>query len=316
MNRVLICILPAFLIFLWSFSSTRKLPVKSESPFITILGIAQDAGYPQAGCKKDCCKRAWNNASLKRLITSIALTDPETNQRWIFDCSPDFPEQLHFLDSISPAPSNEITGIFLTHAHTGHYTGLIHLGREAMGAKAVKVWAMPLMKEFLTNNGPWSQLVKLRNIELMNLKKDSTVKLSAGISVTPFIVPHRDEYSETVGYRITTARHSLVFIPDIDKWSKWTTSITELVKQNDFLLLDGTFYQEGEIAGRNMAEVPHPFIRESMELFKDLSQSDKKKVCFIHFNHTNPVLDEKGEAQKEIKKNGFTTAYQGQRIEL
>ena len=40
-------------------------------------------------------------------------------------------------------------GIFLTHAHIGHYSGLIHLGKEALGAKGISVYAMPKMSFFL-----------------------------------------------------------------------------------------------------------------------------------------------------------------------
>ena len=46
----------------------------------------------------------------------------------------------------------------------GHYTGLMHFGKEALGAKEVKVFGLPRMSEYLRTNGPWSQLVKLKNI--------------------------------------------------------------------------------------------------------------------------------------------------------
>ena len=32
---------------------------RSKSPFVMVLGIAQDAGYPQINCKKKCCYYDW-----------------------------------------------------------------------------------------------------------------------------------------------------------------------------------------------------------------------------------------------------------------
>lgn len=296
-------------------SATTVFRSVTPAPYLIILGTAQDGGYPQAGCKKNCCSKAWNDLSVRRYVSCIALVDPSTNGRWIFDCTPDFPAQLRLLDSLAPAAPYSVPGIFLTHAHMGHYAGLMHLGREVMGAKDVNVWAMPRMKNYLETNGPWSQLVKLQNISLKALKADSAITYGNNITVTPLLVPHRDEYSETVGFRIKAGSKTVLFIPDIDKWSKWTTDIRELVKSSDLVLIDGTFFAEGEI-GRNMAEVPHPFITESMELLKDLPATDKAKVFFIHLNHTNPALQQGSEAQKKVKAAGFNLAEQGAKLTL
>ena len=203
--------------------------------------------------------------------------------------------------------------MLLTHAHMGHYTGLMHFGREVMGTNKIPVFAMPRMKTFLEENGPWSQLVELENIRLQKLKSDSTINLNENIKVKSFLVPHRDEFSETVGYEIMINNKSLIFIPDIDKWEKWETNITELIKKVDYAFLDATFYKNGELK-RDMSEIPHPFVEESMELFSNLSEIDKQKVHFIHFNHTNPLLIEGGTAQKEVIKKGFNFAKEGQVI--
>ena len=107
-----------------------------------------------------------------------------------------------------------------------------------------------------------------------------------------------------------------MFIPDIDKWQKWDRDIKQMVKQHDYLFLDGTFYKDGELPGRNMSEVPHPFVQESMELFKDLSSAEKQKIWFIHFNHTNPLIDKSSNEYKEVKSKGFNVAVEGFRITL
>ena len=50
----------------------------------------------------------------------------------------------------------------------------------------------------------------------------------------------------------------LIFIPDIDKWDKWGKNIHKVIEDNDYVLIDGTFFGQGEIPNRNMAEIPHP----------------------------------------------------------
>ena len=171
------------------------------------------------------------------------------------------------------------------------------------------------MKNFIKTNAPWNQLVEIENIKLRLLKKDSAIELNQRISVMPFLVPHRDEYSETVGYTIKINNKSLIFIPDIDKWEKWQTNICELIQKVDYAFLDATFYKNGELK-RDMSEIPHPFVQESMELFSTLTKTDKQKIHFIHFNHTNPLLQEGSPAQKEVLKKGFHLAKEGMVIEF
>ena len=298
----------AILFFLFtSFQPAEK------DPFIIILGTAQDAGYPQIGCNKECCKKYWDKKIARQKVSCLALFDPVTNQKWIFDATPDLTEQIHKADKLQ---KGNLSGIFLTHAHIGHYTGLIYLGKEALNAKNIPVYAMPRMYEYLNNNGPWNQLVSLENIALKKLKADSTINLTDKILVTPFLVPHRDEYSETAGYSIKTGKRSILFIPDIDKWQKWNRDIKQLARDYDYLFLDGTFYKEGELPGRSMNEVPHPFIQESVDLFKDLSLAEKQKIFFIHFNHTNPLIDHSSKEYKEVKSRGFNVASEGLKILL
>ncbi len=283
--------------------------VGEDAPYLVVLGIAQDAGYPQAGCQKECCAAVWKNHKMQRFVSCLAIVDPQTSQRWILDATPDFKEQLRHLDEIAPVENTPgISGFFLTHAHIGHYTGLMHLGHEVMGAKNIPVFTMPRMQTFLGSNGPWDQLLRFNNISLKPIEDGKAVILNSRLTITPFLVPHRDEYSETVGYRIEGPNRSAIFIPDIDKWEKWNVSIEEMIAAVDVAYLDGTFYADGEIPGRNMAEIPHPFIEESMERFKAFPDSEKSKIRFIHLNHTNPALIPESDAGKKIETNGFRVA--------
>ena len=181
-------------------------------------------------------------------------------------------------------------GIFLTHAHIGHYTGLMYLGKEATNAKKVPVYAMPKMGGFLEQNGPWNQLVTNNNITLKKLENNKAIVLSENLKVIPFTVPHRDEYSETVGYTIIGPNKTALFIPDIDKWEKWETNIIAAISKVDYAFIDATFYDAEEINNRDISQIPHPFVIESMALFDNLSETQKKKIHFIHFNHTKPFI--------------------------
>lgn len=287
----------------------------NKAPYLYILGVAQDAGYPQTGCYKAHCMPGWQDASLRRGAVSLGLIDPVSNMKYMFDATPGFPAQLYKLEMEAPSGRYELAGIFLTHAHIGHYTGLMFLGHEAMGASNVPVYAMPRMRAYLKDNGPWSQLVFYKNIVLLPLQDAKTVSLGS-LKVTPFLVPHRDEYSETVGYRIDGPNKSALFIPDINKWSEWHTDLAEVIKTVDYALIDATFYADGELPGRDMSKVPHPFVSESMELLEDLGVKERNKVWFIHMNHTNPLLDTQSTESKSVQSRGFNVAVEGIRLNL
>jgi pyrroloquinoline quinone biosynthesis protein B len=278
----------------------------SNNTSLVILGNIQDAGSPHIGCKKKCCENLFDNPDKNRQVISLGLIDKQNNKRYLFEATPDISRQLKALKNIKPISKNEIPdGIFITHAHIGHYTGLMYLGKEATNAQNVNVYAMPQMSNFLKNNGPWSQLISNHNIKLNSIENEQTIILTSNIKVTPIVVPHRDEYSETVGYKIIGPNKSALFIPDIDKWEKWEKNIIEVIKQVDYAFLDATFFSGKEINNRDISEIPHPFIIESIEKFKGLTKKEKEKIIFIHFNHTNPVINPNSEESKIVIANGF-----------
>ena len=283
--------------------------------YITILGTAQDGGFPHIGCQKKCCDDFYKGILPKQQVVSLGLVDKESQQKFLFEATPDISTQLADLEKNHLKTNTIIDGVFMTHAHMGHYAGLLYFGKEALGKKDIPVYAMPKMKEFLSNNGPWSQLVTTQNIVFLDLQKDSIVPLSDALKVTPFLVPHRDEFSETVGYKIEGKTNSALFIPDINKWSLWEKNIVEEVKKVDYAFVDATFFKEGEI-NRPMSDVPHPFIEETVALFENESLATKNKVIFIHFNHTNPALQSNSKERNDLELLGFRFATEGQRFKL
>ncbi|NNF01756.1 MAG: pyrroloquinoline quinone biosynthesis protein PqqB [Bacteroidia bacterium] len=277
-----------------------------------ILGVAQDAGIPQILCNKTCCAKRFGDDAKREFVTSLAVFDRNEGNYWLFEASPDIKYQLSKVNKIMRNDAQKLPeGIFLTHAHMGHYTGLMHLGKEAISSRGLSVYAMPRLKEFLSKNGPWSQLVDLENIVINEISADSSIKLNGSVQVKAIEVPHRDEFSETVGYSIKADR-SVLFIPDIDKWEKWDRNIIELIRSHDIVFIDGTFFSATELPGRNMNEIPHPFIVESMKLFNDLSLEQKNKIHFIHFNHSNPVYESYSKERKTVIDKGFRVAETGQ----
>ena len=277
-----------------------------KSISLIVLGTIQDAGSPHIACKKECCIDLFSYSDHDRQVVALGLVDNNYSKKYLFEATPDIAKQMKALLKDAIQNKNEIVdGIFLTHAHIGHYTGLMYLGKEAANAKNVNVFAMPRMKEYLETNGPWSQLVTNKNISLTQIEKEQSISLTPNLMVTPFLVPHRDEYSETVGYRIKGPNKTALFIPDIDKWNKWDKSIVEEIKKVDYAFLDATFYSGKEINNRDISQIPHPFIIESLEMFKTLDSIERKKVIFIHFNHTNPVIDLKNNEAKNVLDQGF-----------
>lgn len=283
----------------------------AQLPVVVILGNVQDAGSPHIGCTKDCCRYLFPNPDSTRKVVSLGLIDTQKKYSYLFEASPDIGAQLRLLRKYSMTDTDVPNGIFLTHAHIGHYAGLMYLGREALNSKQVPVFAMPRMKQFLEQNGPWNQLVALQNIMLQPLQDQQPITLSNELQVQPFLVPHRDEYSETVGYRITGSNKKVLFIPDIDKWEKWTSNIIHEIAAVDYAFIDATFFDASEVNNRNINEIPHPFIVESMQRFADLPTAEKKKIYFIHFNHTNPALNINSSVTQQIKKAGFNIARLG-----
>lgn len=279
---------------------------------LVVLGIAQDGGSPHINCYKECCT-SLREKGLKNQVVSLGLQIHTEKKTYLFEATPDLPNQMATLTQNN---AYSLEGIFITHAHIGHYTGLQFLGREAMGAKEQVVYALPKMNEYLTNNGPWSQLVKLKNILLQPISFENNIELENEIEVKAIQVVHRDEFSETAAYSIESKNKKALFIPDIDKWHLWDKSIIEEIKKVDYAFIDASFFDETEINYRAISEIPHPFVIESLALFKSQPKAFKDKIYFIHFNHTNPLLNSNSSAYKAVVEQGYHIAREGMRLKM
>jgi len=281
-----------------------------------VLGAGQDAGAPQIGNRDD---PAWSDKTLSQTPTSIAIVDRVSQQRFLFETTPSITQQLQLLDTLAPDERSGvgIDGVFLTHAHIGHYAGLMYFGREAAGARSVQTWVMPRFADYLASNGPWGQLVELGNIDLQRLSDHTPVRLNERIRVTPYRVPHRDEYSETVGFVIATAAGETLFLPDIDGWDDWQehygVELERVVADMELLFVDATFFDDNELPGRDMSEIPHPRVADTMERLSGLDATTRQKLRFIHYNHTNPIRYTNSAQSKDVEQQGFSVARAGDR---
>lgn len=297
-------------------------PLKTASPgrkkpsvLVKVLGTAQDGGIPQLGCTCRNCRRAWKNPQEKRMIASLAVIDTVNRKRFLIDVTPDIRSQWerltpHLKGGIYGSPQIP-DGILLTHAHIGHYTGLMFYGYEALAARELPVHCSTRMSRFLAVNGPWSQLVEYKNISLQTFRTDGITRLTSEVSFIPLQVPHRDEFSDTHGFLIEGRSKKLLYIPDIQGWEAWRRSIFEEALQVDFALLDGTFFSPEELPGRDLSRIGHPFIQDSMRILRDLPDQKSTRIYFTHLNHTNPAAFPGNDAADRIRAAGFDVASDG-----
>ena len=308
----------------WAAAWTPRVSAEGQgpSPFALVLGTAQDGGLPQLGGTADQDIAARLDPKRRRLVASLLVVDPGSEERFLIDATPDIREQVEIADRVAPQNATAagrpplFEAMALPHAHVGHYAGLMHLGREAYGASGQRVLASDRMARFLETNGPWDLLVKLKNIRIERFAADRSVALNARISITPIAVPHRDEYSDTYGFVVRGPARALLWLPDIDKWEKWDRRIEEVIASVDIAYVDGTFFDATELPGRAMSEVPHPFIAESLARFAALPEKERRKIVFVHLNHTNPAATPGSKVQLAIEKAGMRIAREGERQPL
>lgn len=274
-----------------------------ENMKVMLLGSGQDAGIPQGGCNCDICKKARDDSKYRRWGPSIAIFDHE--DVFLVDASPDIKYQLDMLQHVvNKNKTIPISGILLTHAHYGHIAGLWQLGREAIDCQKIKVYCTTKMKEMLSENYPFNILILNKNIEILEIQNQKKMNFSK-FKCTPFLVPHRNEMANTVGFVIQSDK-TLVYVPDLDRW---TETILREIKKADIAIIDGTFYSKDETP--RFHEVPHPPILETMELFKGIGT----EIYFTHFNHTN-VINNKTKERKDLENRGFKVAEDGMILDI
>lgn len=306
-----------------------------EPPYVRALGTVQDGGLPDTGCSCERCEAALADPSLARHVASLALVLPGTSREdapeiWLIDATPDLHEQIGHLRraGLRPnAPAGRIDrapvdGVLLTHAHMGHYLGLAFFGFEDVNTHRLPVVATPRMSEFLRTNGPWSQLVDLENIQLREVEPGGDTTLGP-VRVTLVPAPHRDEFSDTVGYLLEgpaaddgSRGRRLLYVPDTDSWPAWGERLEGLFDSLDLLVVDGTFFSTGELPNRSVEQIGHPLITDTMDRLEARVRAGRLQVWFTHLNHSNPALTAGSPERREIERRGFRVLAEGEEIPL
>jgi pyrroloquinoline quinone biosynthesis protein B len=282
---------------------------------LVVLGVAQDGGLPHFGCAKACCATARREGRTLR-PASLGIHDRRERRIVLVEATPAVEEQvalLHERAGVEPRERRPVDAVLLTHAHVGHYTGLVHFGREVAATSAVPVHVTERMSAYLRSNGPWSQLVELDQIRLVTVVPGVPFRPIPGIEVTAIAVPHRQEYADTVAYRISGPRRTVTFAPDVDRWEDGL--LDRLLEGADVAYLDATWYDGSELPGRDLREIPHPPMVETMERLAERARERPGSIRFVHLNHTNPALHD-AKLRREIRERGFLVATEGERIGL
>lgn len=274
-----------------------------------LLGTSQDAGLPQIGCPCKRCMAARSDANLRGYAVSLAVLDNEHEQYWIIDATPDFREQVHLVEA--QCPGYRLAGVLLTHAHMGHYTGLVHLGPEAWNARGLPLYLSERMLAFLSRHLPWSELIDHGHVLPQLIRVDQSWNLTADLSVLAYAVPHRDEHSDTLAFSLRGPNRAVLYCPDINEWQTWDKGARTVVAEHEIAFVDASFFSTDELPGRDLSQIPHPLVPETLQALDGLTS----EINLIHLNHSNPLHDV-GPERAQVEQAGFQVGQQGRLWQL
>ena len=281
--------------------------MKSGFIEVTILGIAQDGGVPQTGCSCENCISAHINHTLRRSAVSCGVRGIDDSLHLI-EVGRNIAEQLNLWSNKMDSKEIRIPDtISITHVHLGHIDGLGQFGKEVMDVRGMPFYASK------------ASIKNLEKRELLSpfdaLEIDSNYlfypSIGCGFKLEFIKVPHRDDYSDTHAIIIRGKYRSLLFLPDHDNWIETLemhecNTIREwfLKLKIDYALIDGTFWDKNELGGRDMTEIPHPTIVETLNRLGKRVKNDVE-IFFFHLNHTNPALNTSSKETSIIEALGW-----------
>jgi len=295
---------------------------QADDLYALVLGTVQDAGFPQVGCYTELCDegRRLHREGRGRYVASLALVEPRAERLYLVDATPDITRQIDLIPEASfrrrAGERRPFDGIFLTHAHIGHYDGLAVLGNEGLGIQDVPVYCTEAMADFLASNDPWGFMVRQGRIRPTPLPLDRWHRVDEHLEVQLWKVPHRDELADTVGFVFRGPSGSLLYLPDINAWRLWSRDLADAVANVDVALLDASFWSLDELPGRALEDIPHPLVSQTMDLLQDVVDRRASRVVLTHLNNTNPALREGGPQAAEVVRRGFELAREGMRFGL
>jgi pyrroloquinoline quinone biosynthesis protein B len=278
---------------------------------VTILGIAQDAGIPQAGCSCERCLNAHENPELKRYPVSIGIQGVDGSKHLI-EVTKNLSEQLRTWSK------NKIEGnifipdsVTITHLHLGHIEGIGQFGKPVMGIKNLPIYLSQKNNDSIQERNDIKLMIKEENIKLISENNFRPMN-DCGFTLELIPIPHRSELGDTSAILIKGPKKNLLFLPDQDSWSETLDSfsvksiralLTSL--RVDIALVDGTFWNLNELPGRDLSKIPHPTIEESIRRL-GIKKINDPDIFFIHLNHSNPVNDHDSEERNLVESYGWS----------
>ena len=293
---------------------------------VTVLGIAQDGGRPQAGCIRSCC--ASLTPADVRFPVALGIVDDDGTTHLI-EASRHLGDQLRYTWKIPNEGDRKNKGIdhlWITHAHLGHVDGLGLFGREAMNARGIKLHVSESMADLIQRTPTWNIMVQqgVFEVEIFTNNQSCQTITSPTLKIEHVPIPHRAELSDMNAFIIRGPHKSLLFLPDHDTWDKTLsmhkgTSIPHFLKMLDvnIALIDGTFWSYDELGGvRCQTEVPHPPVSRTLDMLGPRAPLQDPEIYFTHLNHTNPLYNADSTEYKTLYAMGWKVADQGMKFDL
>ena len=303
---------------------THTTPMMETRVKVTILGTAQDAGIPQAGCSCKRCINAHNFPEYKKYPVSIGIEGCDGSKH-LLEITRNLPEQLkEWSGEVEPLGIFVPETVTITHLHLGHIEGIGQFGKPVMNTSDLPIYLSEKNRESIEQRNDIQLMIKERNIKFEPQKYNHSFqpKEDCGFKLRLIPIPHRSELGDTAGIIIEGKKKNLLFLPDQDSWEKTLESfsvkdIRELftLLEIDIAWIDGTFWNLKELPGRNLKEIPHPIIEESLELL-GMRRPEDPEVSFIHLNHSNPVNDNDSMERKLVQSRGWSVCERNQTVTL
>lgn len=281
---------------------------------VIVLGSAQDGGFPQWDCNCVNCQLSRSGELRFRLRSSLALED-DLGNIIILDASPDLKHQVDVIGSsrqrigrICSDRVSPIDAILITHAHWGHVMGLLEFSAGA--SFEVPVYCSPSVSSIIYASPVFRSLIDGDFIRIMEFKDNIPLEIvnyrgqKTYFKLEAFKVPHREDFTDTYGFKIFHKSSSITYIPDIKVLDE---EIIRKIDDTDFLFFEGTFYWDDELwrvskIKRTSKELGHIPIVESLLILREL-EIDMK--YYIHLNHTNPVLRSGSDERRSVEDAGI-----------
>ncbi len=302
---------------------------------IIVLGSGAGGGFPQWNCNCPNCKglRAGTIQATARTQSSLAVSDD--GEDWLLvNASPDLRAQLESCPALQPARAVRDTGIvavLIVDAQIDHSTGLMTLREHT---QRLPVYCTPSVHEDLTTGYPLLEVlqsycgVEWRPIDAIGRAPIKVPELP-GITLWPIPLPseappysprrHQPAADDTIGLVFVDERSQkrCFYAPGL---GDWTQPVIDEATRADCVLIDGTLWNDSELADRGAAnktgrEMGHLAQAGEGGMLDRLAPLPGRKIL-IHINNTNPILDESSKERARLLEFGIEVAYDGMEIEL